>query len=78
MLCGASVPSTLKAELEKTMHSTLAGDYDNTPGAPQREAFDRVIRYLDHRLSDLSDNRKGDDFPGENDCDQKMLRCEVI
>jgi len=59
---------------KKHPHSTLAGDYDNKPGTPQREAFDRVIRYLDHCLSD---DPKGDDFPGKNDCDQKTLRCEV-
>ncbi len=60
---------------KKHPHSTLAGDYDNAPGTPQREAFNRVIRYLDHRLSDAP---KGDDFPEKNDCDQKTLRCEVI
>lgn len=58
---------------KKHPHSTLAGDYNNLPGTPQREAFDRVIRYLDHRLSDP----KGDNFPEKNDCDQRMLRCEV-
>jgi dienelactone hydrolase len=60
---------------KKHPHSTLAGDYENASGTPQREAFDRVIRYLDHRLSG---DPKGDDFPEKNDCDQKSLRCEVI
>ncbi len=34
-------------------HSILAGSYDNHPGTPTREAFERVIRFLDNRLSDM-------------------------
>jgi dienelactone hydrolase len=32
-------------------HSILAGSYDDTIGTPTREAFERVIRFLDNRLS---------------------------
>lgn len=39
--------------LGRAQHSVLGGDYDHGPtAAATREAFDRVIRYLDERLSD--------------------------
>ena len=40
------------AHVSHSAHSILAGSYDDHQGTPTREAFERVIRFLDNRLSD--------------------------